>query len=238
MQLQVAPYLSQMMGKAGLMPIGMSDQNAYDIMQNREFTKLYQKAMRDSAADRAGHMRTMRGFFGLAGVPFGAQQRETASSFADFMETITPFAAELVPDWLDAFGGDRPGTVGGVPRVLGGPDRPALRGDVEPGRGRRGAGDPRGAGAPRRGGLGVLDPATLRGAAANVGVALPADTSKLTAEDIDKLELDPADADRIRSFGVERVVVAIVTGLLSGASRADAARRAGIRVRCWACSRE
>lgn len=48
-------------------------------------------------------------------------------------------------------------------------------------------------------------PDLLMKAAANQKVTLPGDLSKVSAEDLDKLRLDPSVADRLRSFDTERV---------------------------------
>lgn len=102
----IQPVLANMMGQAGYMPLGLHDQNSFDLMQKVRFTQAHQQALSQAAArDRDMYLQTFRGVAHMFGQPFGADQRKAAMFLADTMSSMSPALAPIMPNLLDQLGG-------------------------------------------------------------------------------------------------------------------------------------
>ena len=272
------PLLQQMMGQAGMTPLGLGhDQNVYDVMRSMNYTQMQRQLMQmSSQRDRASYMRTAQGLAALTGTPFGFAQRQAAGTFADFMASASPILAEIAPDFTDQLAGGRGSAAVMTRHIL-----EAGRYRIDPLTGRLGVSAEtasataqqlhaelfsdanfRGMQGFRAGQVGaMMEQMQLRGMlpgmaaerpylpgmaagdrysdvfraaddmlrrdrpafdrmTARAGVDASQGLGRLSPEDLDKLQLDPAMADRLRSFDVERVKRSI-----QGYSQAIAAMR-------------
>lgn len=227
------PLVGRAMGQVGLLPLGVGhDQNIYDTLMNLRFTQMQQEAMRHAAQmDRQNFMRTWEGLAARTGTPFGAEQRQAAASLSNAMATAAPMLAQhpFFADLLDQFGGTRGSATVMAMRMM-----DAGRYRIDPVTGRMGLSDVTGSGIARSifqdlygtpgavaqmqgvsaGQLGGLfqelqmrgmiraGPSDARGQLAQVFGPRAQD---LTAQDVDRLMLDPQVADKLRSFDSERV---------------------------------
>ena len=242
-------YLPGMMGTLGMAPtVLLHDRNMADVLESRRMTETYRASIAEAArADRQTNLRTLAGFAALTGTPFGASQRREAEALVDSLAPVTPFLAELAPNFLDELGGVR-GSAAVMARSF------ALAGRYrrDPVTGRLGMegsapgklaaqvfgglydqGDPAalmGLSAGRLGGLfdeltrrgmveapaGTVDDRTRAVWATDPRAATLAATrgsplgplgeaAKLSPDELDKLRLDPAVADRLRGFDAEAV---------------------------------
>ena len=208
------PLLSGLMGQQGMAPMGLHSQNVWDTMRHQQFMRMQQEAMSAAAgADRENYMRTFRGVAAMTGQPWGGAQRQAAGSIADAMQFMTPMMAMMAPDLLDQLGGAR-----GSATVLA--QRSALAGRyrVDPVTGQMGWSQETHRFMGRelqRDLFDRLDPKQMHGiSAGQAGLMFNELQSRglvggrgtdLRREDIDKLSLDPAVADRMRSLDVERI---------------------------------
>ena len=107
-QILLAPYLQQAMGTRGMMPMGLTDQNVYDLLRRQDFTQQYQDVLRRAAeSERGNYMRTFRGIAMMTGTPWGAEQRAAAGQLSNLAVSASPLLAEMMPDFLDQLGGMR-----------------------------------------------------------------------------------------------------------------------------------
>lgn len=97
------------MARAGLFPLGLGrQQNAYDLTRQRlELAEVNRAAAdpRVMRAEAAGYVRLAEGVSALAGVPFGADQRELAGRLAGYGAGLSPMLARAAPQVLEAVAG-------------------------------------------------------------------------------------------------------------------------------------
>jgi hypothetical protein len=113
-QMFLEPMLRKTMGKYGMTPFGLHDQNIYDLQKRQDFTRQQQTALYEaSEGERGNLMRTFRGVAGMTGTPWGGQQMQAAGALSDIGVTMAPFMAQIAPGLLDQMGGLR-----GSPTVM------------------------------------------------------------------------------------------------------------------------
>lgn len=107
-------FMTPMMNRVGMMPMGFGGQNVYDVMQMTRMQQAQDTVLRQTAQlERGAYMRTAQGALALGGVPFDADQQRAAGQFADLMTTAAPTLAVMAPELLEQMGGMR-----GSPTVM------------------------------------------------------------------------------------------------------------------------
>ncbi len=212
-------------------------------------------------ADRDNYMRTFRGIAALTGTPWGAAQQQAAGSIATTAQTLAPLLVEVAPDLIDQLGGlrgsaavmsrriidagryrDDPvtGRFGMSAQTTGELSRSLFRDLYE----RQDITPMMGVSAGQLGelfgelqsrgmvaGSGTAGVSGLRGRLSASGALAPGQSERMTAEELDRLVLDPATEDRLRNFDFSRVrrslqtftgVVAAMRDIFGDAGRPNA----------------
>lgn len=104
----LAPIAQQYAGQVGMLPLGLSNRNYYDRLQDLHLSQLHSSMVqRGAEADRATYMAQMRGLASITGTPWDAERQRAAGSLVDRMVGATPFMTMVAPELLDAMGGFR-----------------------------------------------------------------------------------------------------------------------------------
>lgn len=100
---------SRFMAGAGMMPLGLSEQNLYDRLQSLRLQKMHDEFVSQaSRRDRETYFEALRGFSQMMGTPWERPQIEAAENLADMMSQAGPTALQVLPpQMLDALGGMR-----------------------------------------------------------------------------------------------------------------------------------
>lgn len=109
MQLMLQPFIQQFAGANGFVPLQFAPtQGAYDHLMSNMFYRERMQAMQIAAgADQSTYRNLLRGVAHLTGTPYGPAQQAAASSMARDLSAITPFIANIAPNFLDNASGAR-----------------------------------------------------------------------------------------------------------------------------------
>lgn len=102
------PLLTRFTQGLGMTPLGVHDQNTYDVIRNQRFFQQQQQAIAYGAQmDKANWMDTMRGLARMTGTPWGGEQMRAAGGMANILATMAPTLQMMAPDLLDDLSGAR-----------------------------------------------------------------------------------------------------------------------------------
>ena len=102
-----------LMGPMNMMPMGISDRNMYDRMQQQRMTRAHDEMLRSvTQQDRRSMMATAKGMAALAGTQWTTEVQKGAESAVSGAEAALPLLAQMAPDALDAAMGQRGSAVG------------------------------------------------------------------------------------------------------------------------------
>jgi hypothetical protein len=226
----IQQQMGGMFARMGFMPTGINQQNAFDVMRNRQFTMMHDQFIaKSSEQERENWMRTMRGIARITGTPFGAEQMRAAGALTDIGISLAPTLALQNPGLFEALGGMR-----GSPTVMAAQMAQASRYRIDPVTGRMGmSGDTlqatherifndlfgpdadiaqmQGVTAGQAGQLfralqqrGMVRGITPEERATEIRQATGR-TGEISTAELDQLALDPAVSDRLRAFDADRI---------------------------------
>jgi hypothetical protein len=106
------PMLANMMGRIGMVPMGLNDQNIYDVMRAREFQTAQRELIQQSASlERENIMRLWRSAAAMTDTPWDEKTQASATALTDSIVTsLVPTLAMMNPDALDQLSGVRGST--------------------------------------------------------------------------------------------------------------------------------
>jgi hypothetical protein len=92
----------------GMAPMGLSEQNMFDRMEQQRLTEQHFHVVGEVAKqDSAQVINAMRGMFHTFGMPFGPKQLQFAQQVASAWSSVAPIFTMVSPDTADALGGRR-----------------------------------------------------------------------------------------------------------------------------------
>lgn len=100
--------LASQMANMGMAPMGISDVNVLDRLRDQRFTLAHNNFVKEQAElDRHNYMRTARGVANLFGTPWNADLQAASQYVSSGVIAASPILAQMMPDTLDAFSGQR-----------------------------------------------------------------------------------------------------------------------------------
>ena len=102
------PMLQRLMNQQNMVPLGLTNRNAFDALMSRQLMQQQMQATSAAAQlDRSTWQQVGLGTASLFGVPQGADQTAHADAFAGAVSRFAPIAAMMDPGLVDAMAGRR-----------------------------------------------------------------------------------------------------------------------------------